>query len=199
VNVTLNALLANRFEPVRIDSVTTSVSVTAEPEDAEIAGVRVTPAIAAPGDSIRVEVTIRPSRHQVERRWISLRIPESAPPGTLTVRACDARSTEQWEHDRAPDRYQARSLGQLLTLLGGERRADQVYVQLYRAAPGATVRGAEISQAPTSMLEVLGQGATSGDAAPTKGATLEELSIPIGRVAAGCETATVEVLPYRPR
>jgi len=199
VNVTLNALLANRFESVRIDSVSATVAVTPETEDAQIAGVRVVPAMAAAGDSVRVEVTLRPSRHEMERRWIALRIPESTPPGTLSVRACDARTTEQWERDRAPDRYEARSLTQLLTLLGSERRADRVYVQLYRPAPGATVRGGEISQAPASMLEVLGTGSTNGEAAPTKGATLDEVAIPIGRVVGGCESATVEILPYRPR
>jgi hypothetical protein len=199
VNVTLNALLGNRFEPVRVDSVTAAVSVTAQPEDAQIAGVRVVPAIAAPGDSVRVEVTLRPSREEVERRWTAVRIPESTPPGTLSVRACDAGSTEQWEQNRAPDRYQARSLTQLLTLLGAQRRADRIYVQLYRSAPGATIRGSEISQAPASVLEVLGSGAASGETAPTKGATLEEVSIPIGRVVGGCEDATIEILPYRPR
>lgn len=199
VNVTLNALFGNRFQPVRVDSVTATVAVTSEPQDAKIAGVRVIPAIVAPGDSVRVEVTLQPSRHEIERQWVQLRIPESTPPGTLSVRACDARGTEQWEHNRAPDRYEARSLTQLLALLGAQRRADRVYVQLFRSAPGATVGGAEISQAPVSMLEVLGSGASSGETAPTKGATLDEVSIPIGRVVGGCETATLEVLPYRPR
>jgi SpoIVB peptidase S55 len=199
VNVTLNALLGNRFQPVRVDSVTATVAVTSEPQDAQIAGIRLVPALVAPGDSVRVEVTLRPSRHELERQWVQLRIPESTPPGTLSVRACDATATEQWEHHRAPDRYEARSLTQLLTLLGAQRRADRVYVQLFRAAPGATVHGSEISQAPISMLEVLGSGASSGDTAPTQGATLEEVSIPIGRVVGGCETATLEVLPYRPR
>jgi hypothetical protein len=199
VNVTLNALLGNRFEPIRVDSVAATVAVTSQPEDARIAGVRVVPAIAAPGDSVRVEVTLRPSREEVERRWTGIRIPDNTPPGTLSVRACDAGGTEQWEQNRAPDRYQARSLTQLLTLLGAQRRADRVYVQLYRSAPGATVRGSEISQAPASMLEVLGSGASSGETAPTKGATLEEVSIPIGRVVGGCEAATLEILPYRPR
>jgi hypothetical protein len=199
VNTTLNALLGNRFQPVRLDSVAATVAISPEPQDAQISTVRVVPAIAAPGDSVRVEVTVRPSRHEVERKWVGLRIPESTPPGTLTVRACDARSTEQWERERAPDRYEARDLAQLLALLGAERRADRVYVQLYRPAPGATVRGSELSQAPTSMLEVLEGGAASGETAKTKGATLEEESIPIERVVGGCETATLEVLPYRPR
>ncbi len=198
VNVTLSALLGNRFQPVRIDSVAAAVRVTQGTDDASIAGLRVIPAMAAAGDSVRVEVTLRPSRHDVERRWVTLRIPESAPPGSLSIRACDARGTESWEHDRAPDRFEARSFTQFLGLIGGERRGDQVYVQLYRAIAGATVRGSEISQAPASMLEVLSAGA-AGEAAPTKGATLSEVAIPVGRVVTGCDTATLEVLPYRAR
>jgi hypothetical protein len=198
VNVTLSALLSNRFQPVRIDSVAVSVRVTQGTDDAGITGVRVIPAMVAPGDSVRVEVTLRPSRHETERRWVTLRVPESTPPGSLSIRACDARTTETWEHDRAPDRYEARSFTQLLGLIGGERRGDQVYVQLYRAAQGATVRGSEISQAPPSVLEVLSAGA-AGEAAPTKGATLSEVVIPADRVITGCETATLEVLPYRTR
>ncbi len=198
VNVTLSALLGNRFQPVHVDSIAASVRVAQGIDDAGIAGLRVVPAMVAAGDSVRVEVTLRPSRHEVERRWVTLRIPESAPPGTLTVRACDARGTEAWEHDRAPDRYEARSFGQFLDLIASERRGDQVYVQLYRAAQGATVRGAEISQVPPSVMEVLSGGA-AGEAAPTKGATLSEVAIPAGRVVSGCETASLEVLPYRTR
>jgi hypothetical protein len=199
VNTTLNALMSNRFEAVRVDSVRASVAVTDTPDDAAIAGVRVVPAVAAPGDSVRVEVTLRPSRHGQIRRWVSLRVPESTPPGTLNVRVCDARQTEGWERDRAPDRYEARSLDQLLRLLGSERRSDRVYVQLHRASPGATIRGGEVSQAPASVLGVLGTGGTAGEAGLTKGATLAEVSIPLDRVVTGCESTTLEVLPYRAR
>jgi hypothetical protein len=61
------------------------------------------------------------------------------------------------------------------------------------------VHGGEISQAPPSVLEVLGGGAKSGENGPVKGATLSEIAVPTGRVMNGCEQTTLTVLPYRAR
>jgi hypothetical protein len=115
----------------------------------------------------------------------------------LTVRVCNGPETDRWEVDRAPDRFEPHSLDQLLGILGGERGADRLYVQLYRAMPGATVRGGEISQPPPSVLDVLGAASKMGEATPTKGATLAERVVETGRVVSGCETKIVTILPYR--
>jgi len=199
VSQTLFLLLVNRFEPVRVDSLHAEISVEEGLDHATVTSIRVEPTMAAPGESVHVELSIRPARQKPEIRRVTLRIPSGTPPGELVVRACNGPDTDKWDRERAPETFEPQSLDHLLGLLSRERRGDQIFVQLYREARGVTVHGGEISQAPSSVLDVIGGGAKSGDAGPVKGATLSEIAVPMGRVVNGCEQKTVTVLPYRAR
>ena len=199
VSQTLFLLLVNRFEPVRLDSLRADISVEEGLDQATLTSVRVRPTMAAPGEWVQVELSIRPSRQKEETRVVTVRIPEGTPPGDITVRACNGQDTDKWEHDRAPETFEPQSMDQLLGILARERRGDELFVQLYREQKGVTVHGGEISQAPPSVLDVLGGGAKVGESGPVKGATLVETKVETGRVVGGCEQATLTVLPYRPR
>jgi hypothetical protein len=111
------------------------------------------------------------------------------------VRVCDANETEKWEMQRAPERYQPETFDQLADLIEADRASDRIYVQLYRTVGGAVVGGREMSQAPGSVLNVLGSAPKSGESATTKGATVAEVAVPLGHVVRGCESATVTVIP----
>ena len=199
VSQTLFLLLVNRFEPVRLDSLHADISVEEGLDQATVTSVRVRPTMAAPGEEVQVELSILPARQPAETRVVTLRIPPGTPPGDLTVRACNGADTDKWDRERAPELFEPQSMGQLLGLLSQERRGDRLFVQLYRESKGVTVRGQEISQAPPSVLDVLGGGAKTGENGPVKGATLVEIPVVTGRVIGGCEQATLTVLPYRPR
>ncbi len=197
VNQTLFLLQINRFEPVRLDSLRADISVEAGLDQATLTSIRVNPTLVAPGDSVQVELSVRPARLRSETRRISLRIPPGTLPGEITVRACNGSETDKWERDRAPETFEPQSFEHLLGLLGRERRGDRIYVQLYREVRGLTVRGGEISQAPPSVVDVLGGSGKPGDGAPTRGATLAETAVPLDRVVTGCEQKTLTVIPYR--
>ncbi len=199
VSQTLFLLLVNRFEPVRLDSLHAEISVEEGLDQAALTSIRVEPTMAAPGESVQVELSIRPARQKAETRRVTVRIPPGTPPGDLVVRACNGPDTDKWERERAPETFEPQSLDHLLGLLSRERRGDQLFVQLYREVKGVTVHGGEISQAPSSVMDVLGGGAKSGESGPVKGATLAEMIVPTGRVVSGCEQTTLTVLPYRPR
>jgi len=157
----------------------------------------VRPAVASPGDSVEVEVTLRRGASAVETRRVRIQIPPQTPEGDLTVRVCDGEETDRWDRERAPERYKPETFDEVVKLMEEERRLDVLYVQLYRQAGGATVRTGEISQAPPSVLGVLGAERKAGAVGQTKGATLAERSIPTEFVTRGCESAKLEVLPDR--
>jgi len=199
ISQTLFLLMINRFEPVRLDSMTAEISVEEGLDQATLTSIRVAPTLVAPGDSVEVELSIAPARQKPETRRVMVRIPPGTPPGEIAVRACNGSETDKWERDRAPETFEPQSMDQLLGLLSRERRGDRIYVQLYRDVRGVTVRGGEISQVPPSVADVIGVPGKSGDGGPVKGATLVEVPVPLGRVVNGCEQRTLTVMPYRAR
>jgi hypothetical protein len=197
VNQTLTLLLGDRFRPSRLDSARVLVKVEEGIDEAALIGVRAAPALVVAGDSLDLDLTFRRPGKVLESKRVRVRVPPATPDGELMIRVCDADDTERWEMQRAPERYQPETFEQLAQLIESGRASDRIYVQLYRPASGAVVGGREISQAPPSVLEVLGAGPTSGEASSTKGATLAEISVPMGRVVRGCESSTVTVIPGR--
>ncbi|MGE5178017.1 MAG: SpoIVB peptidase S55 domain-containing protein [Bacteroidota bacterium] len=195
ISQSLTLLLGDRFRPSRLDSVRVNVAVAEGIDEAALVGIRVAPAAIVAGDSLDLDLSLRRSSKLVETRRVRIRIPPSVPPGDITVRVCDASETERWEMQRAPERYQPETFDQLADLIEEDRPSDRLYVQLYRPAGGAIVGGREISQAPGSVLQVLGSSPKSGESATTKGATVSEISVPLGRVVRGNESATVTVIP----
>ncbi|MBI4364936.1 MAG: hypothetical protein HY568_05850, partial [Candidatus Latescibacteria bacterium] len=131
VRQTLLLLLINRFETVRIDSLTADISIEEGLDQEVLTSIRVNPAIVAPGDSVQVELTLKPSRKASETKRVRVRIPPETPPGELTVRVCSGQDTDKWDRERAPETFQPQSLDHLLGLLAKERRGDVAYVQLY--------------------------------------------------------------------
>jgi SpoIVB peptidase S55 len=199
VSQSLTVLLGEHFKPSTLDSASIAVHATTGLEAARISEVRVRPAMAAPGDSVEVEIMLRRGASDVETRQVRLRVPPETPEGELTVRVCDGEETDRWDRERTPERYKPETFDDVVRVFQEERRLDRLYVQLYRTAGGATVRGGEISQAPPSVLGVLGADRKSGAVAPTKGATLAERSIATEFVTRGCESAKLDVVPDRLR
>jgi hypothetical protein len=199
ITQSLTLLLGDRFRPSRLDSASVSVAVEEGIEEAALTGVRLSHATAAPGDSVEVELSLRRSSKTIETRRVRIQVPPETPEGELTVRVCDADETERWEMGRAPDRYRPETFDQLARLIEDGRRSDRLYVQLYRVAGGATVGSGEISQAPASVLQVLGASRKAGETAATKGATVAERELPMGRIVRGCESASVTVVADRRR
>jgi len=193
VGQTLTILLGDRFRPSRLDSASVTVQAEDGVDDAALIGIRVSPTTVAPGDWVDIEMTYRPTAKPVLTRRTRIRVPVGTPEGEISVRVCDGQETERWEIARAPERYQPETFEQLARLIEDNRRQDHLYVQLHRAAGGAVVGGREISQAPSSVLQVLGGAGKSGETAATKGATLAEETVKMDRVVHGCESATIDV------
>ncbi len=195
VTQSLQLLMSDHFRPSSLDSARIDVNARMGLDAARISDVRVRPATASPGDSVEVEITLRRGGAMKETRRTRLYIPPQTPEGELSVRVADGEDTDRWERERTPDRFQPDTFDQLVQVIESERRLDRIYVQLYRQAGGATVRGGEISQPPASVLGVLTADRKSGAVSPTKGATLSEQTIPMDAVVRGSETAKIDIVP----
>jgi hypothetical protein len=193
IDQSLTLLLGEHFRPSRLDSAVIDIDVQDGIDALQLTAIRPSTQTAAPGESLWVEATFRRSGRGIESRKVAIRIPPSAPEGNLILRVCGGEETDRWEQGRAPDRYNPRSLDDLLAIYRDERRADHLYVQLYAETPGAVIGGGEIPQAPRSVLSVLGAKGKEGEGPGVKGATLAERAYDLQRVIRGCETATITI------
>jgi len=194
IDQSLTLLLGEHFRPSRLDSAVIDIDIHDGLDAVQILSIRPSTHVAAPGDSIWIEASLRRPGSDDETRRLGIRIPPSTPEGTVTLRVCDGEETDRWEQGRAPERYTPRSLDDLLALYRDERRADRLYVQLYAETPGAVVGGGEIPQAPRSVLSVLGaQGSGKSEGPGIKGATLAEREYDMKHVVRGCETVTITI------
>src|SRR3989442_10901950 len=120
VSQTLFLLLINRFESVRLDSLRADISVEDGLDQAMLTSIRVEPTMAAPGESVQVELSIRPARSKPETRRVTLRIPPGTPPGDLQIRVCNGPETDKGEHVRGPGHSGPQTRITFLALLAGQ-------------------------------------------------------------------------------
>ena len=143
-----------------------------------------TPSEAAPGETVRVKVMLRPYRGAPVVREVPVTIPLQATRGT-TLRALvsDADSL-----NRIPNLLAAQgrlgNLDQLITMLNRTRRNDRVYVTLLKPAPTLIVEDKEMPGAPLSQLNVLNQ-TLPADSALLRETSMGEWSLRLDQAVAG--------------
>lgn len=186
-------LLTNPFQRVRLDSL--SVHVTAMPgrEAAEVTRVRCTPRRAAFGDTVHVEITLRPWRGPTATRTSQFVVPPGWEGKRLRVTAAGTGEFLDWDRDRAPGKWSPRDLDDLLRMVETLPSAGSLLIRVSSRDPGALVQGREVPGLPGSLLLA---GRESGGAASIQsaaGAVLEEKILETPWNINGREAAEVEV------
>lgn len=168
----IRLLTQNAFESVRLEQVSFDIQVDEQIKTALIEEVRVDQRIVKPGDRLQITAFLRPYRGERFAVKTTLILPKDLPDGPLTLRVANAQSSEQWEVERAPGRYQPKSLAQLMELLRYEEPNDHVIVELFAPKEGLTVGGRELSALPPSALEVLTSSRQTAASGPVSGVVL---------------------------
>jgi hypothetical protein len=186
-------LLTNPYQRVRLDSL--SVRITAEPGHAaaEVTRLRCTPRRAAPGDTLRVEITLQPWRGSETTRTERFVVPAGWEGKRLRVTAAGTSEFLEWDRDRAPGKWSPRDLTDLVRMVETLPSAGSLLLRVSSRDPGALVRGREVPGLPGSLLLA---GSESGDAAsirPAAGTVLEERILDTPWDITGRETAEVEI------
>jgi hypothetical protein len=186
-------LLTNPYQRVRLDSL--SVRITAEPGHAaaEVTRLRCTPRRVAPGDTLRVEITLQPWRGSATTRTERIVIPAGWEGKRLRVTAAGSGEVLEWDRDRAPGKWSPRDLADLVRMVETLPSAGSLLLRVTSRDPGALVRGRELPGLPGSLLLA---GSESGDAAsirPAAGTVLDERVLDTPWDITGRETAEVEI------
>ena len=81
----MSLLSSNSFYPLAVKSVNMTVTIQNRHDTAEIDHVFVTQSKFAPGDTVQVGVVLKPYKQPRYTQYVSVKIPQSTPDGTLPL------------------------------------------------------------------------------------------------------------------
>lgn len=182
----------NPFETPKIGGVTLEFDLEKDRRSAMLESARTDVTEARPGDEITIEAVLRPYRGERIVRQIPVRVPTSAPKGTLRILVSDA---ETLDHMRrlSPAVSQKLDLNSTIELLNKEHLNDHLYVSLLEANPQATVEDKVMPAVPLSVMNVMeGMRATQQMVVLGESA-VNESSTPVGYVVSGSQVISVTI------
>ncbi len=151
---------------------------------------------AAPGETLRVRVLVRPYRGAARVEETTVRVPEQASRGTtLRVLVTDGDLL-----NRASRGFAFASAGggnggldQLIALLNRERRNDRLYVGLFTPTPTILWDDKELPNVPLSQINVIDGRPTPGTVQVLRESLASESSIPLGGPVTGVISLNLQI------
>ncbi len=165
----VGALLNNPFAGLALDSLHFELEISETLARARIAGLRLSPPEPKVGQRIVLQATLQPYRAAPVTERLELELPAHLAPGPFVVRVGSGVASVGWEATRQPDAFVPRNAADLLSLLRQTGAADELVVEVFRAAPGFTVDGRELPGLPPSALAVLSADRSAGHLGPVQG------------------------------
>lgn len=192
-----SALVANPFKTVKIERVEVAVAAVQTSRLMSLSNVAVPASRVHAGERLPIQIALRQYLGPDVLKSLDVPIPGGFT-GTLTMRIADAETMErkspvggEMEPSRATD------LDQLVGLLNQGRRADRVYVQLVRKAPGLALRHQQLTALPGSVTKVLELASSSEVVSRLDQTVVWEGSVPLDGVLLGSQEYELTVLPPR--
>jgi len=191
----LTYLMANDFEPVRVERLRVEVTSLETTETATLSRAWIErDGPIRPGSSPTLKVQLRTRRGDTLTRSMPIAIPRDAPAGSYTLLVGDADAMNQREQFELQAGFVPRDLDQLVRAINSLRRSDYVYARLFRPDRGAVVGGEYLPSLPPSVLAVLGSGSSSGsEIVPIQTASVWDASIATGQSVSGARQLTLTV------
>ena len=182
----------NPFETPKIGGVTLEFDLEKDRRSAMLESARTDVTEARPGDEITIEAVLRPYRGERIVRQIPVRVPTSAPKGTLRILVSDAETLDRTRR-LSPAVSQKLDLNSTIELLNKEHLNDHLYVSLLEANPQATVEDKVMPAVPLSVMNVMeGMRATQQMVVLGESA-VNESSTPVGYVVSGSQVISLTI------
>ena len=189
-------LFVNTFEPAKVDGVSLRVESVPGRKSFTIESAWLEKGEAAPGETLRVRVLLRPYRGAARVEETTVRIPEQIARGTtLRVLVSDAdllnRASRGFAFAGAGG--SPAGLDQLISLLNRERRNDRLYVGLFVPAPTLLWDDKELPNIPLSQINVVDGRPTPGSVQVLRESLASEASIPLGGPVSGVISLNLQI------
>jgi hypothetical protein len=151
---------------------------------------------AAPGETLRVRVLLRPYRGTERIEETAVRVPDQATHGTnLRVLVTDGDMLNRASRGFSFGGVGGASTGldQLITLLNRERRNDRLYVGLFVPTPTLLWDDKELPNIPQSQINVIDGRPAPGSVQILRESLASESSIPLGGPVTGVISLNLQI------
>jgi hypothetical protein len=181
----LGLIYNNPFEEPAVRAVRAEVRILEPAQVASLTSVSASRSEVKAGEPFKVFATIAPFRGPERVVSFDVAIPEDTPPGDVQVIVGGSSALDGLDR-RVLERQlsQASGLGDILRLVGRQRRSNALYLRVTRRAPSAIVRSEILPDLPLSVFSVYNNPRLNADA------TLL-LEAPVLEVAKDLDLATV--------
>jgi hypothetical protein len=189
-------LFNNNFERTVVDRIALRVESVPGRQSFTIESAWLEKGEAAPGETLRVRVLLRPYRGAARVEETTVHIPEQIARGTnLRVLVSDAdmlnRSSRGFAFAGAGGG--SSSIDQLITLLNRERRNDRLYVGLFTPSPTILWDDKELPNVPLSEINIVDGRPTPGSVQVLRESLAGESSIPLGGPVSGVIALNLQI------
>jgi len=188
-------LFTNNFEATAIERVSLRVESVPGRHSFTIESAWLEKGEAAPGETLRVRVLLRPYRGPAQVQETTVRVPDQVTRGTmLRVLVSDADMLNRASRGFAATGAGASaSLDQLIALLNRERRNDRLYVGLFAPSPTMLWEDKELPNAPLSQINIVDGRPAPGTVQVLRESLSSESSIPLGGPVAGVISLNLQI------
>ena len=191
-------LFTNNYEIPSVEHITLRVESQPGRKSYTIESAWLEKGEAAPGETVRVRVMVRPYRGPSRVEETTVRVPDQAVRGvTLRVLVSDAdwlnRASRGFGFPGMPGGSGPAGLDQLIALLNRERRNDRLYVGLFAPAPTLVWDDKELPNVPLSAINVIDGRPTPGSVQVLRESLASESSIPLGGPVAGIISLNLQI------
>jgi len=161
----ISAIVTNPFEEAEISSLRFELTTRPTVDLALIESVTPDRFRAAPGEEVTLRVRLRPYRGGPVTETLTLRVPETAKPGTQAVlEVMDADTSRMLDRSLDPGFYEPKSLGALLEALERTEPSQNMVLRAGFTEQGLRYRGHAMPSLPPSAAGVIGFNASGEDA-----------------------------------
>ncbi len=191
-------LFNNNYEIPSVDHITLRVESQPGRKSYTIESAWLEKGDAAPGETVRVRVMLRPYRGASRVEETTVKVPEQAVRGMmLRVLVSDAewlnRASRGFGFPGVPGGSGPAGLDQLIALLNRERRNDRLYVGLFAPSPTLVWDDKELPNVPVSAINVIDGRPTPGSVQVLRESLASESSIPLGGPVAGIISLNLQI------
>ena len=152
-------LMENPFGNMKVESVEVQVAVEAGSRLAEIQEARPLRNAVRPGETVPVELRVKPWRADPIWMRVDVKVPATYPEGPCRVTLCGADDAMHQEQREAPARFRPDDVASLLAVLKREERRDQLFVRIDEPGAGLAIGRDELPNLPPSIRTVLSESA----------------------------------------